>query len=238
MPLEKVARLATCREPFKTYDHIVVVENGLCLGTVSVQKMLDALAQAQVEMAKGANPLTGLPGGLALESELERRCNAGVPSSIIYADLDNFKVYNDVYGFKSGDRMIRLTADILSWASRRHGGEAAFLGHVGGDDFLCFSETGRAERLCLAVTRCFGRLVRGLYDPKDMTRGYVEAKGRDGKEGRFPLVSISLGIVDCAGNGCDLQQLAQRAAEVKHWAKSLPGNVWVRDRRRPLGEDM
>ncbi len=233
-PVEKVARQATSREVFKLYDQIVVIEEGRYLGTVSVQKMLDALARAQVEMAKGASPLTGLPGGLTLEAELERRCNAEARSGIIYADLDNFKVYNDVYGFKAGDRMIRLTADILAWACRRHAGEGAYLGHVGGDDFLVFCDADRAERFCLAVVRCFGRLVRGLYTPEDAERGHVEAKGRDGKQGRFPLVSISLGIVDCVGGGCDLQQLAQRAAEVKRWAKSLPGNVWVRDRRGPL----
>ncbi|MEW5912442.1 MAG: GGDEF domain-containing protein [Thermodesulfobacteriota bacterium] len=234
-PVEQVARQSANRERFKLYDHIVVTEDGLCLGTVSVQKMLDAMAQVQLEMAKGANPLTGLPGGVSLEVELERRCNGGQPSTIIYADLDNFKVYNDLYGFQAGDNMIRLTAQILGWACRRHGKGSAFLGHVGGDDFLLFCAPQQAERLCLAVVRCFRRLVPGMYNQTDAANGYVEATDRDGKPRRFPLVSVSLGMVDCTGQGCDLQQLALRAAEVKRYAKSQPGNVFVRDRRQPLG---
>ena len=233
-PVEKVAAQAMARERFKIYDHIIVTEGGILSGMVSVQKMLDALAKVQVEMAKGANPLTGLPGGVALERQIELTVSAGKQASFIYLDLDHFKVYNDTYGFEKGDVIIRLIADICQWAVRRHGGHEDMVGHIGGDDFILITAPQRAERICTAVLRCFGRLVKRHYRPQDRERGYVEAQGRDGKMGRFPLLSVSMGIVDCAGK-TDLNQISQRSSEVKHYAKSRPGNVFVRDRRAPLG---
>jgi diguanylate cyclase (GGDEF)-like protein len=233
-PVEQVAKTAMRRERFKLYDHIIVTKEGELHGLVSVQKMLDALAMVQVEMARGMNPLTGLPGNVSLEREVERRCRAASPVSFIYADLDNFKVYNDLYGFEAGDQMILLLSRILVWAARRHAGGEGFVGHVGGDDFVAVSPAESAERVALAVTRVFKRAVRGLYTAEDRRRGWVEGKGRDGKPGRHPLVSVSLGIVDCHGP-CDLKQIGRRAAEVKHYAKTRPGNVYVRDRRAPLG---
>ena len=236
-PIEQVAKESTRRERFKIYDHIVVTEKGKSIGVVSVQKMIDSLARIQVEMAKGSNPLTGLMGGLALETEIERRCGHGRGCSLVYVDLDNFKVYNDTYGFKAGDKMIMMTAEILLWAGRRHGGEDYFVGHIGGDDFVVIAEPGRAERLSLGVVRCFRRLVQVCYREEHREKGYVEAKGRDGKNGKFPLTSISLGIVNCAGESLNLQELARRAAEIKKYAKSIPGCVYVKDRRGPMGAE-
>lgn len=235
-PVEQVAKLAMRRDRFKLYDHIIVTKDGFLFGLVSVQKMLDALARVQVEMAKGMSPLTGLPGNVALEQEIQRRCQEGELVSFIYCDLDNFKVYNDVYGFESGDRMILLISRILVWAARRHGGGDSFVGHVGGDDFVAITKANCAERTAKAVVRCFSRLVGDLYSPEDRAAGMVCGRDREGRQGQFPLVSVSLGILDCRG-ACDLGLVGQRAAEVKKYAKSKPGNVYVRDRRAPLGDD-
>jgi diguanylate cyclase (GGDEF)-like protein len=235
-PVEQVAKQAMCRERFKLYDHIIVTKDGYLTGLVSVQKMLDALARVQVEMAKGMSPLTGLPGNVALELEIQRRCQEDSPVSFIYCDLDHFKVYNDQYGFEAGDRMILLISRILEWAARKHGGSDSFVGHVGGDDFVAITPADRAERTAKAVVRCFSRLVGNLYNPEDRERGFVNSIGREGRQEKFPLISVSMGIVDCHG-ACDLGQIGWRAAEVKKYAKSRPGNVYVRDRRSPLGVD-
>ncbi|MCA1906097.1 MAG: GGDEF domain-containing protein, partial [Desulfarculus sp.] len=138
-------------------------------------------------------------------------------------------------GFEAGDKVILLMGRILVWALRRHGGPDAFVGHVGGDDFVVITTPERAERVCRAVTRCFARLVPHCYSPEDRRRGFVLGKDRNGNPGQFPLISVSMAIVDCLGR-CDLGQISQRAAEVKRYAKSLPGNVYVRDRRLPLGD--
>ncbi len=233
-PVELVARAAMDREQFKIYDHIIVTEHGKLAGIVSIRRILDTLASVQVEMAKGANPLSGLPGNVAIELEMEQRGQSGEAFSIIYADLDNFKVYNDIYGFKDGDNIILLIARIINWAIRRHGSDDDFAGHVGGDDFVVIARPERCERICKAITRCFGRLVKYSYTPEDRDRGFITGKGRSGEVANFPLVSVSLAIVDCMGI-CDLAAIGKRSAEMKKYAKSLPGNSYVRDRRAPLG---
>lgn len=233
-PVEMAAQAAMTRDGYKVYDNVLVTRAGGLAGLASVQKILDALAQVQMEMAKGANPLSGLPGNVTIEREVEDRVESGAQVSFIYADLDNFKVFNDSYGFKAGDEIILLTSRILSWAIRRHGSSTDFLGHVGGDDFVICSTPDKAERICKAVTRCFSRLVLNCYSDADRLAGYIEGKDRSGKEGRFGFVSVSLAIVDCQGH-CTLEDISHRSAEMKKYAKSLPGNVWVRDRRGPLG---
>lgn len=233
-PVEVVARKAMGREKFKIYDHIVVTDRGRYAGIASVQRILDTLALVQVEMAKGASPLTGLPGNVSIERELEARSAGGSPFSIVYADLDNFKAYNDTYGFTEGDGIILLLSRIMAWAVRRHGANGDFLGHVGGDDFVLLTRPEHAERICKAVVRCFGRLVRARYRRCDRERGYITAKDRAGRLTDFPLVSVSLAIVDCLGE-CSLDAIGLRAAEMKQFAKTMPGNSWSRDRRSPLG---
>ncbi len=233
--VERVAQLAMGRERFKAYDDIIVTRHGHLLGVVSVQQMIDAMAQAQVEMAKGANPLTGLPGNVALEQEIESRMARHDPTAIVYADLDNFKVYNDTYGFKQGDQVIQLLAKILVWAGKRHGAEGSFVGHIGGDDFVLLAHPDQVERICTGVVRCFGRAVRGYYTQQDRTQGCTRGVGRDGSVACFPLVAVSLGVVFCHGP-CPMQVLSERAAEIKHYAKTYSGNNYVLDRRGVLGE--
>jgi EAL domain-containing protein (putative c-di-GMP-specific phosphodiesterase class I)/GGDEF domain-containing protein len=234
-PVELVARKAMNRDKYKLYDHIVVTENGRVGGLASVQRILDTLALVQVEMARGANPLTGLPGNVAIERELGRRAAGDEPFAIIYADVDNFKAYNDTYGFRSGDNVLLMLAKILSWASRRHGdGVGDMVGHLGGDDFMLITSPERAERVCKGVVRCFSRLVRAFYSDEDLALGYVQSKDRNGRTRRFPMLSLSLAVVDCLG-GCDPEEIGRRAAEMKTYAKSLSGNCHVRDRRGRVG---
>ena len=231
-PVEQVARRAMGRDKGRIYDHIILTGKGEVTGIVSVQRMLDTLAAVQVEMAKGANPLTGLPGNVAIEQELERRCLGPAWFSIVYADLDNFKVYNDSYGFKKGDAVIRLVSDVLKWGVRRHGLKGDFLGHVGGDDFILITSPDLAERVCLGLTRVFGRAIRGHYSPEDRQRGHILGKDRNtGTERSYPLVALSLAIVDCEGGNCDMDSISRRSAEMKRVAKKQEGNVFVRDRR-------
>jgi diguanylate cyclase (GGDEF)-like protein len=230
-PVEQVSKQAMARERQKAYDDIIVTRNNELIGVVSVQKLLDTLAHAQVEMARGTNPLTGLPGNLDIEREVERRMKLDQRYSIIYADLDNFKVYNDTYGFKNGDKIILLIAKILEWGVCKHGCEDDFVGHIGGDDFVVITHPEKAERICQSITRCFKRAVKSSYNKEDASRGCMEGKGRDGKTARFPLVSVSLAILDCDQN-LSLSHIAEQAASLKKWAKSIEGNCFVRERRK------
>ncbi|MDC0335411.1 GGDEF domain-containing protein, partial [Pseudodesulfovibrio sp.] len=236
MPVEQAARKAMKREHLKAYDDIIITRRGQLYGIVSVQDLLNAMAKIQVEMAKGTNPLTGLPGNVAIEQEVESRIAQGRQFSIIYADLDHFKVYNDTYGFKNGDNIIRLAADIMSWATKKHADQNAQLCHIGGDDFVLITTPESVERICKSVIRCFGRIVKNCYCAEDQTRGWIKAKGRDGKERNYPLVSISLGVIEIYGQ-CSLMEIGERAAHIKKFAKSKPGNSVAVDRRPPLGSE-
>lgn len=235
-PVEQVAKQAMQREHLKAYDDVIVTKRGKLFGVVTVQKIMNTLAHVQVEMAKGTNPLTGLPGNVFLEQEIEARIAKKKSFSLIYADLDHFKVYNDTYGFKNGDRIIKLAADILSWAVKKYGPGDARLCHIGGDDFVILSNTESAEPICRGAIRCFKRLVRGCYCLADRQKGWIQAVGRDGQERQFPLVSMSLGIMEIAGK-CTLLEIGERAAHIKKFAKSFPGNSYARDRRPPLGSE-
>ncbi|NDV21849.1 GGDEF domain-containing protein [Desulfovibrio sp. JC022] len=229
--VEKVSQQAMARARKQAYDDVIVTWKGQLMGTVSVQRLLDTLAHAQVEMAKGTNPLSGLPGNLDIEKEIDRRMKAKEKYSIIYADLDNFKVYNDTYGFKNGDKIILQISKIISWAGKRHGASGDFVGHIGGDDFVMVTDPSKAERICKSITRIFKRLVKNNYNETDAGNGWMEGKGRDGSISRFPLVSVSLAILDCEPDQ-NLMEIGEQAASLKKWAKSIEGNCWVRERRK------
>ncbi|MFN2267592.1 MAG: GGDEF domain-containing protein [Desulfonatronovibrio sp.] len=234
--VEQVANKAVKRNKYKYFDNIIVTETGKYIGTVSVQKMLDTLTQIQVEIAKGVNPLTGLPGNTYIDKEVESRIHKyGSNLSIIYADLDNFKAYNDVYGFKQGDQILQFMSKILSWSAKRHGSGDDFTGHIGGDDFIIITSTKKAERICRGIVRCFQRLGKNFYSQQDRKKGFIQAKSRDGIDQEFPMISVSLAIVDCFEN-VTLNQISKLAAGTKKLAKSKPGNVFVRNRRLPAEE--
>jgi len=234
IPVEQVAHHAMKREPLKAYDDVIVTRQGYLYGVVTVQSLLNALAKIQIDMAKGTNPLTGLPGNVFIEQEVESRIQQNRRFSIIYADLDHFKVYNDTYGFKNGDQIIRLAADVMSWAVKKHASQDSMLCHIGGDDFVIITDPLGVDKICKSITRCFGRKVKSCYCAEDMGRGWITAKGRDGQERDYPLVSISLGVIEIFGQ-CSLMEIGERAAHIKKFAKSKPGNSVAVDRRPPLG---
>ncbi len=230
LPLEEVARKAMKRPDDKLYDDIVVNKSGELYGLLSVQRMLDTMAQVQLELAKGANPLTGLPGNVAIETTIEKRAKEKTPTSLAYVDLDNFKVYNDVYGFENGDRIIRLTAKALSEAMKLHGKSSDLLGHIGGDDFVIIAGPDHIEAVCQYAIDFFAKEIPEYYNDEDRERGFIVGTGRDGKKGHFDLVSLSIGILDCAfSTSFSMGELSVTVAKVKKNAKSISGNSCIRE---------
>lgn len=233
-PIESVAKAAMEREQSKLYDHIIVTKNGVYKGIVSVQNMFDTLARLNLEIARGANPLTGLPGNVAIEQEIEERLGKGTPFSLAYADLDNFKAYNDAYGFKKGDQIILLLARILKWGLKKYGSSRDFIGHIGGDDFVVVMNPEAVEVYCQKVVDAFGRAVSSCFTQEDRKRGYFISKNREGETGQFLMTSVSLAVINCHKT-CSLVDIAKKAAELKKYAKTIPGNCWVVDRRGACG---
>lgn len=231
-PLETVSQVAMNRDKLKLYDYIIITKDQLFKGVVSVQTILDTMTRIRLEMARGANPLTGLPGNIAIEQELLRRVSEGVPFSVIYMDLDYFKSYNDKYGFESGDRVILFTSRLLNGILRKYGGEKDFLGHIGGDDFIVISEKERTDALCKRIIKYFDRLIKSFYAPEDQKEGRIFGYDREGREKWFPFISISMAVIECGeGEMVDFKTISEKSAQLKRFAKSIPGSVYVRDRR-------
>jgi PleD family two-component response regulator len=199
----------------------------------SPQEML-ARVRAKVRRANvdsSLQPLTRLPGNIAIEHEVRRRFEAREPWAVIYADLDNFKAFNDRYGFVRGDDAIRLVSTTMSDTIKRIGAETDFLGHIGGDDFIIVTSAQRAENLARTVAEAFDRDVLPLYDPADRKNGYIGAKDRRGNNVRFPLMSLSLAIVTQSPRITSYQSIGEVAAELKSFAKRQAGSFVAMDKR-------
>ena len=187
----------------------------------------------RVEVDSSLSPLTRLPGNLAIESELRRRLDAQGAFAVLYLDLDNFKAFNDVYGFTHGDEAIQMLARICLDTVRRRGTANDFVGHIGGDDFIIVTENGRSEEMAQEIIAEFDRDIRSLYSAKDLRAGYIETRDRRGTLNRFPIMTISIAIVANDNRQVtNYAQVGEAAAELKRYAKSISGSVYVKDKRR------
>src|SRR5215210_6933643 len=119
------------------------------------------------------NPLTGLPGGVLLAQAIRQRLTSKTPFALLYADLDNFKAFNDTYGFSRGDQALLFVASIIQRVMAAHGNPDDSIGHIGGDDFAMLITPERAEPICRALITLFDKEVLQLYDPEDQQRGYI-----------------------------------------------------------------
>lgn len=185
-----------------------------------------------------ANPLTHLPGNSSILQEIERLIAARTPFAVVYADLNDFKAFNDRYGFLRGDQAIKLAAQCLIGGLEARSAEGpAFVGHVGGDDFVAVLPPERAEPFCQDVIARFDELMPNLYDEADRRRGSIEVKNRQGQVTQTPLTGIALVIVSSEGH--DFQhpgEISSLASELKSWAKSFGHSAFVSDRRKSAGE--
>jgi len=189
------------------------------------------------ERQRAANPLTGLPGNITIETELEKIIGLGQPFAVVYVDLDNFKAYNDYYGYNEGDQAIRDLARILMTSCQTAGDGSEFIGHIGGDDFLFVASPDCAERIARKVIARFEESLDRLIRPEDRERGWFEVEGRTGEMKRFPLLSITLAMVTSDGGRIGhVAEVGDLASEVKRYGKSIEGSVLVRDRRQRGGE--
>ncbi|HEU5479561.1 MAG TPA: response regulator, partial [Candidatus Tumulicola sp.] len=185
----------------------------------------------RVEVDTALSPLTRLPGNLAIEGDIRRRLAAGELFAVLYLDLDNFKAFNDVYGFTHGDEAIQLVARAAVDAVRRRGTQDDFIGHIGGDDFIIVTQPDRAEEIAREILDDFDRSIRALYSARDLRLGYIVTRDRRGAVNRFPIMSLSIAIVANQTRKLeDYAQVGEIAAELKQHAKSIAGSVYVKDK--------
>lgn len=195
MPLEQVSKIAISRTDETLYDYIIVTKDGFYYGVITVRRLLEKTTQLEVNRAKHSNPLTGLPGNIMIESMIQQVVAESPKYAMLYFDLDNFKAYNDVYGFESGDKVIALTSRVIQQVIQENREEKFFIGHIGGDDFIAVLSEWQVEDICERILETFDREIRLLYSDADLKRGYILTRNRHGKEERFPLVSLSIAVV-------------------------------------------
>jgi PleD family two-component response regulator len=183
---------------------------------------------------RNLSPLTGLPGNIRIQEEIERQVREGRAFAVLYCDLDNFKTYNDKYGFVRGDRLIQAIARIVQDAVVELGGSRGFVGHVGGDDFVAVVQPDQAEEIAARICSEFDMAKRDFYDEDDLGRGFVRMEDRRGVVQDIPLVAISIGIATTARRAFEhYGEAVSVATEMKQFAKREAGSSYAVDRRAP-----
>lgn len=195
-----------------------------------VARVRTVLRRAQ--QMRDLSPLTGLPGNFRISQELEARVDDGQPFAIVHADLDNFKAFNDHYGFMRGDSVIKFSAQALLTAAEECRDPHAFVGHVGGDDFVAVINPDNVEEFCKSTIATYDDGILDFYDTADALQGYIEVTDRRGERHAFPISSISLGVATNQRRTISSEWEASAiASEMKEFAKRQAGSCYQIDRR-------
>jgi len=193
-------------------------------------KLKNLISRSQKHI--GVNPSTKLPGTHLIEIEINRRISKKEKFALGYADLDDFKAYNDYYGYFYGDKLIRLTAEIIRDVVTDLAPKS-FVGHIGGDDFIFLIPIDKIDTVCKNIIKVFDQMVPSRYEEKDLMRGYIQTQNRDGAQQKFPLMTISIAIMRNSGNSFShLGEISHMLADLKKYTKSLTGSNYVVERRR------
>lgn len=180
-----------------------------------------------------ANPLTKLPGNLAIEKELLTRLNETQSFSFCLIDLDNFKAYNDRYSYARGSDLIKWMSEMLIAITKEYGAPDDFLGHIGGDDFVIICSPDRIQTLCTHIIEEFDKGITAHYDPEDAKKGFIISIDRNDKPAIFGIMTVSLAVVNTDRTLVrDPMEISQKVAELKQYAKSFAKSIYIMDRRR------
>ncbi|MCZ6567323.1 MAG: response regulator [Actinobacteria bacterium] len=186
----------------------------------------------RTQAARDLSPLTGLPGNFKITAEIEDCIREERSFALVHGDLDNFKAFNDHYGFMRGDEVIRFCASSFTEAAESLGMAGAFVGHIGGDDFVAIIAPEMSELFAKEVIERFDDGILDLYDTADALRGYIEVIDRRGERYAFPVVSLSLGVASTDVREIGTQWEASAiAVEMKEFAKKQQGSTYRIDRR-------
>lgn len=179
------------------------------------------------------SPLTGLPGNVKIQTELKKKISQKDPFTVLYLDLDNFKSYNDVYGFVRGDEIIKLTAKVITNNVYSIEDANVFVGHIGGDDFVAIlDENVDYESVCQNILTEFDAEVTSYFTEEDLRKGYLEIQNRKGVMEEFPLTSLSIGVVVAEKERfSNILEIGEVGAQVKHLAKATQGSCYAINRR-------
>ncbi len=220
MHIKNVSTLAMSRANDRLYDFIVVTENGKYIGTVTIKDLLMKTTEIEVDRAKQVNPLSGLPGNTIVEQKLEECIKAKEDFSIAYIDIDNFKAYNDVYGFENGDLILKMLAKLLKNTIIGDN----FIGHIGGDDFAVIMKGAVEQSYFTELEKQFETNALLFYYPIDIKNGYITSANRKGEIERFPLLTLTTVLVqNHMKEFQDIYELTKLLAKMKKESKRKKG---------------
>jgi len=185
-----------------------------------------------------ANPLTGLPGGRVIEEVIKEKLAKGADFSVEYLDIDNFKYFNDVYGYRTGDNVIMQTAYMLYNTISKFGNSDDFIAHIGGDDFVFITTPDKYETICQNFIFLFDKIIPFHYSEQDRKKGFIIARDRARKLKKIPLMSVSIAVVNVKKDFeiKNIVQINERIAEIKKYLKTMAGSIYMADRRIPQSE--
>lgn len=179
------------------------------------------------------SPLTGLPGNVQIQAEMKKRLLNKDKFAILYFDLDNFKAYNDVYGFSNGDEIIKFTARTITKHIHQIENSDSFVGHIGGDDFVAIISQTDYDLVCQNIIAEFDKFAVDFYNDVDAERGFVEVANRRGIIEQFPLTSISIAVLEIDSKIYKTTlEIGEVASQIKHKAKAVLGSTYVINKRR------
>jgi diguanylate cyclase (GGDEF)-like protein len=229
--LEEVTRKVLDRKSNAIYDAVIIVRNGIYVGTVQIYQLLQRITEQKIMLAKQANPLSGLPGNNLIKAEILQRLAKKEIFAVLYIDLDNFKPFNDNFGFEKGDQVLRylghmLQEELFKWDN------SAFVGHVGGDDFVAVCRTGHVDALCRSLITRFQYEIKQFHDEQSVARKFYTSYDRLGRKRQYRLLTISIAVVTTEHRAFDSYgHLASVASEIKKKVKDNGGNSYHIDSR-------
>lgn len=226
LPLKNLSQRITSQYTSIQHSSFIITDNNVYSGVGSLIDLLRQITDLQITMARHANPLSGLPGNVPISEQTTEVISQGRDAVMCYFDLDNFKPYNDIYGYGKGDKVINKTAKILM---DHVDPELDFVGHVGGDDFVILFESEEWEKRCQEILSAFTDIQQDIYSYQHLKEKGITAQDRHGNSVFFPLLCLSIGAVklldfDTIKNEADL---AEHATQAKSLAKKITGNSLV-----------
>lgn len=220
---------ATHRIAAGDFNHDPGIPFGDEIGTLAqdFSRMAERLKELE-QISLDASPLTRLPGNIAIERSLNRRLRERTTFVMCYIDLDNFKSYNDRYGYIKASELLKETGQVIYEAVVRQDDPEAFVGHIGGDDYVVIASANKAEAVCREIINNFDALIPAYYSNEDRSAGAIKGIDRYGAPRNFPLVSISIAALTChPGDYSTAAEIATAAAEVKDRVKVVTGSNYV-----------
>jgi len=236
MPLEQVSALLTARANSEFTQPSIIIENGRYLGIVSPRDLLRSITDSKLEQARYANPLTGLPGNVSIEKEVDYMLKEQKPFSIAYLDLNHFKPFNDIYGYANGDLLLKTLANCIMINTNN---KYCFVGHIGGDDFIILFKNNEVNQICQKILDDFAKQSLSFISPEHQKQQGYNALDRRGKKIFHPLVSLAIGVIKPDPTYYhSYHQIADLASKAKSEAKKQQGNsLFICRREQQQGFD-